>query len=144
MTGNLLARIVVPVANEEDAEATCAAIEPYLREGIDQVTVVHVIEQTPGYMDHTSPEALEDEGREILAAADARLGDVDAETELRFGTDLVEEINAVVAERDATAVVFHPRAKGRLTRLLTHDAERDLLRESRVPVVALPDADEAA
>lgn len=142
MTGNLLARIVVPVANEEDTEATCAAIEPHLDEGVDQVIVVHVIEQTPGYMDHTSPEALEEEGREILGVADARLDEVDVETELRFGTALVEEINAVVAERDATAIVFHPREKGRLTRLLTQDAERDLLRESRVPVVALPDAGE--
>lgn len=142
MSGALLRHLLVPVANADDAEATSAALAPYLGAGTEHVTLLHVVEQTPGFMDHTSPEALEEEARAFLEAARERLGQAaTVETAIRFGTDLVEEIADQAREEEATAIAFHPREKGQLTKLLTEDAERRLLRESTLPVVALPDAD---
>jgi nucleotide-binding universal stress UspA family protein len=133
----LLDRVLVPVANQADAEATRRAIEPYLDE-IGEIVLVHVVEQTPGYMDHTSPEALREEAEEFLWGARNELGeDVNAEAEIRFGDDVVEELAALAEGADATAIVFHPREKGLLGRFVDGDREGEMIAASPVPVIAL-------
>lgn len=137
MSEGLLDRVLVPVANQADTEATCAAIEPYL-DAVGEILLVHVVEQTPGFMDHGSPEALEEDARRFLSRARDHLGEETVtEVAVRFGADVAEEIADFAEEREVTAVVFHPREKGLLARLVDADEERRLIRASPVPVVAL-------
>ncbi|WP_114579299.1 universal stress protein [Saliphagus sp. LR7] len=143
MTDSLLHRIIVPISNEEDTRATCEALLPQLDETVELVNLLYVIEQTKGYIDTTSPEALEQEARGWFEIGEELLETVDGfQTELRAGTDVVDEIVASAVEHDATAIVFKPREKGRLSRLLSHDVKERLLTESPCPVITLPEADE--
>jgi nucleotide-binding universal stress UspA family protein len=137
MTASLLERVLVPVANEEDTEATCAAIEPYLGE-IGEIVLVHVVEQTPGYMDHGSPEALAEDAQRFLAMARRELSeDTVVRAEVRYGDDVAAEIADEADEVEATAIVFHPRDKGLLAQLVDGDHEGQLIRAGPVPVIAL-------
>jgi nucleotide-binding universal stress UspA family protein len=135
MTRDLLARVLVPLANEEDTEATCEAVEPYL-DGIGEIVLVHVVEQTPGYMDHASPEILEEDAQAFLDLARQRLGSTFDRAEVRFGPDVAEEIAEAAAEAEVTAIAFTPREKGLLSRFVDGDKEGDLIRASPVPVIA--------
>lgn len=142
MRSGLLDRVVVPVANEEDTEATCHAIRPHL-EAFAEILLVHVVEQTPGYMDHASPTVLEEDARRFLDHARGELGeDVVADVDIRFGRDAAQEIADFADEREATAIAFHPRQKGLLSRLVDPSHESRLIRVSPVPVVGLPPPDE--
>lgn len=134
----LFERVLVPVASEADTEATCDALEPYL-DSMDELVLAHVVEQTPGYMDHASPEALEADARRFLDMALARLGgEAFTDVAVRFGPDVTEELIALAEERDATAIVFHPRDKGLLSSLVDSSGTGELARASPIPVVALP------
>lgn len=143
MTDPLLGRILVPVANEEDTKATCDALVPHLDERVEFVNVLYVVEQTEGYIDTTSPEALTEEANRWFDIAEEKLEAVDeVRTEIRYGTDVVDEIVASATEHDATAIVFRPREKGRLTSLFSSSIEHRLLTESPCPVIALDEDDE--
>jgi nucleotide-binding universal stress UspA family protein len=134
----LLDRVIVPVANEEDTEATCEAIEPYL-DRIGELVFLHVVEHTEGYPDPAPPDTLEEDARRFLGLARDELGaDRVDRMEVRFGIDASEEIADAVDEFVATAVVFRPRDKGLLARLIDKGGEAALIRASPVPVVALP------
>jgi hypothetical protein len=50
---DLLAHVLLPVANEEDALATATALEPYRPE---RVTALHVVEKGGGVPDKTPVE----------------------------------------------------------------------------------------
>lgn len=142
MTESLLHRTIIPIANEEDTRATCEALLPHLDDTVEMVNLLYVIEQTEGYMDTTTPEALEQEAHEWFKIAEGILGTVDGfQTELRAGTDVVDEIVVSAVEHDATAIVFKPREKGQLSRLLSRGVKERLLTESPCPVVTLPDTD---
>ncbi|MCL9815205.1 universal stress protein [Natranaeroarchaeum aerophilus] len=143
MTDPLLRRVIVPIANKEDTKATCAALRPHLDDSVDLVNVLYVIEQTEGYMDPASPEALKQEAGNWFESAETTLDTGDAfETELRAGSDIVAEIVASATEHDATAIVFKPRqSSGLLSQLFSRDLKDKLLSESPCPVVSLPDTD---
>lgn len=140
MTGQLLRRIIVPIANEADTKATCDALLSYLDEMVELVNVLHVIEQTEGYIDPSSPEAIEQEAGEWFDIAESRLEAGDAfQTELRAGTDVIDQIVASASEHDATAIVFRPRQSGRLSGVFSRDLKDRLLTENPCPVIVLPD-----
>ena len=131
--------VLVPVANPEDGERTARALGPHLTEST-RVVFVNVIEKAGGAPDKASVEQREEYAAEIFDRARESLaaGDATVETEILYGTDVVERIFTEAADRDADAVVFVPREGKRLTDLLSGDLTRRLVKEASVPVVALP------
>lgn len=137
MTTPDFTHLLVPTANVDDAKQTCDALEQYPDPDIRQITVVHVIEQTEGYMDPASPEALEEEADRQFAYVEDYFDDgPDIERELRYGTDTVEEIIAAADELDVSAIGFAPRPKNRLHQLLIENTSYRLVTESHHPIVA--------
>lgn len=137
MAATAFDHLLVPVASMEDAKRSCEVLTEHLDSGVEQLTVVHVIEQADGYIDPTSPEALEEEAERLFATVEACFENGPEVTrELRYGTDAVEEIIATADDLDVSAIGFSPRPKGRLERLLTENASYRLVTESHHPVVA--------
>jgi len=137
----LLSNPVVPVASEADARATMHALLPRLTDSTARLVVVHVIEKAGGAPDKASVEQLEERADEIFDVVEslAKEAGVAVETDLRFGTDIVETVFAAADDHDASAVVFTPREGGRWLDLLTGDVTRDLVKHADRPVVVLPD-----
>ena len=144
MPGSLFERILVPVAGEHDAEATAAAVAPYVESAGGTVVAVHVIEKAGGAPDKASVEQRELEADEIFDVVADGLADVDVEieTEYRYGTDVAETIVEAAHDLDASAIVFTPRGGSRWVKLLTGDVATELLTDSDLPVVVLPDEPE--
>ena len=135
--------LLVPVANMDDAERTCDALDEYLDSGVQTITIVHVIEQTEGYMDTASPEALEQEAEKIFGYVENYFEDgPEIQRELRYGTDAIEEIVAAADDLGVSAIGFSPRPKGRLQQLLTDNTSYRLITESPQPVVAFAKGDD--
>lgn len=135
--GALLDRVLLPVASEADAVASAHALD---NQQYGDVVVVHVIEKAGGAVDKAGVEQRELEAEEMFDAARDVLGDV--ETDVYYGTDVVETIFDAAADVDASAVVVTPRGGNRLIRLITGDVALKLVTENDRPVVVLPD-DEA-
>lgn len=142
MTAPIHSHLLVPIASMADAERTCDELDQYLDTGVETITVVHVIEQTEGYLDPASPEALEDEAEQMFAYVEEYFDDgPEIRRELRYGTDAVEEIISAADEFDVSAIGFSPRPKNRLYRILTENASYRLVTESHHPVVAFSKGD---
>ncbi|MFC6975496.1 universal stress protein [Halomicroarcula sp. GCM10025709] len=75
----------------------------------------------------------------MFEAAKSVLGDI--ETEIYYGTDVVETIFEAAADHDATAVVVTPRGGSRFVQLITGDVALRLITENDHPVVVLPDSE---
>jgi hypothetical protein len=133
---SLLDSVVVPVAESADAAATADALAP-LEPG--EVVVVYVVEKAGGAPDQASVDQREMEAEEAFDAFRDRFPD--AESEVRYGTDVVEQVFAAADERGATAVAFRPRPGSRLVRLISGDYALKLVTENDLPVVSLPNPD---
>ena len=131
--------ILVPVADPEDGARTAAALVPYLADS-SRVIVVNVVEKAGGAPDKASTEQREEYAEQIFERARGALEATDAavETDVLYGTDVVDRIFAEAGDRDVDAVVFTAREGNRLAELLTGDVARRLVKEASVPVVALP------
>ena len=131
--------LVIPIASEADATATCEALEPYLEE-VERITAIHVIKKAGGTLDKASPELRREEAEVYLSIVESRLADlVTVETEIAYGTDVVETIFEQATTVNATAVAFRARGGSRILRLLTGDKSSRLITEPDIPVVSLPD-----
>ncbi len=135
----LLAHVLLPVAHEEDALATAAALEPY---GPDRVTALHVVEKADGAPDKTPVEQSEEVARESYAAV--RTVFPDAEDHTAYARDVVGAIFDVADDVGATAIAYRARGGNRLTRFLSGDLSIKLVSDAECPVIALPreDSDE--
>ncbi|WP_435154934.1 universal stress protein [Haladaptatus sp. DFWS20] len=141
---SLFDRVVLPVASEKDAKATCDAALERIESAGGQVVAVHVIEKGGGVVDKASVEQREERADDIFEIVRNRcdaLG-VPVETEIVYGTDIAESIFDVADEVDATAIAFTPRGGSRWVKLLTGDVMLSLITETNRPVVVLPDAEE--
>ncbi|WP_335998930.1 universal stress protein [Halorientalis halophila] len=135
---SVLAHLVVPVASEADAVATCEALEPYL-DDIERVTAVHVIEKGGGSVDKAPLEKRREDAAEFLAVVDTRLSNaVAVDDRTAFGTDIVQTIFEEARDAGATAVAIRPRGGSRIVRLLTGDTATRLVTDPDLPVLALP------
>jgi len=105
--------------------------------------VVHVIEKAGGAPDKASVEQRAEAAEADFAAIRdcASEYDLDVETEIRYGTDVVDTIIDAAADLDASAIVFHPRGGSWLLDILTGDVRDKLVNESDRPVVVLPDSE---
>ena len=140
MNRELLERVVVPVANEEDAHATADAISPYLHQK-DEVVVLHVIEKAGGAPDKAPMDAQQDEADAAFEVIRSRLTgeDVAVSMEIRYGTDVVETIVETAIDLDASAVAITPREGSRIVALLSGDVAYRLVTNDRCPVVVFPE-----
>jgi len=140
MTTLLFERALVPLASEDDAHATCRAIEPYLPEDCELVAV-HVIEKAGGAPDKASVEQREEIAEEIFDVVADRFSDRNVATEVLYGTDVAETILDHAASIDASVVAFTPREAGLLTRLLSGNTASSLVSDTDRPVLVLPEPD---
>jgi nucleotide-binding universal stress UspA family protein len=134
---DLLDRVVVPVASDDDAIATARALDGH---EVGSLLAVHVIEKAGGAPDKASVEQREEAAEEAFAAFRSALSDgSDVETRVLYGTDVADTIFEAAGEYDATAVVITPRGGSRWIQLLTGDVALSLITETDRPVVVLPD-----
>jgi len=134
-------RVVVPVANRDDAAATTSALAPYVADADCAVTVVHVIEKAGGAPDKASVEQREQRATDIFAIVAEGLDDIEVsfETEILYGTDIAATVIDAAHDRSASAIVFTPRGGSRWRKLLTGDVTHNLVGNSDIPILALPD-----
>jgi len=144
MYGSFFERVVVPVANREDAASTARALAPHLEGTGYTVTAIHVIEKAGGAPDKASVEQRQQHAEEIFSIFSEGFDGVDAsvETDLCYGTDIAATILETAHERDATTIVFTPRGSNRWQKLLTGDVAHKLLENTDIPVLVLPDREE--
>ncbi|MBB6646061.1 universal stress protein [Halobellus ruber] len=130
---DLLGHVLLPVATEEDARTTAAALEPY---DPGRVTALHVVEKGGGTPDKTPVEQSEELAEEAYAAVRAFFPG--AEDHTAYGRDVVDAILAAGEEVGATAVAYRPRGGNRLVQFLSGDRSLRLVTEADRPVIALP------
>lgn len=140
----LLSRPLLPVANEDDAAATCRAVFPRLADDGGRALMLHVIEKAGGAPDKAPVEQREQLAEEFFEEAReyAESYGIDIETRLAYGTDVADTIIEVAHEEDASAVVFTPRGGSRWVNLITGDVSYELVEHSDLPVVVLPDVED--
>ena len=135
---DLLANVLVPLADAEDARATAAALARY---DPGRITALHIVEKGGGVPDKTPVEQSEGIAAEAFEAV--RETFPDAATEVRYSTDIVEAVFEAARDLDASAVAFRPRGGSRLVQLLSGDRTLALVTENDRPVVALPSGEDA-
>ncbi|MCU4744602.1 universal stress protein [Natronoglomus mannanivorans] len=144
MSDQLLTHLVLPIANETDATVTCTELRPYIDSTVETITVVHVIEKAGGYLDKAPLEAREQQAEKVFSIIEEEFRDGPTiNNELRYGTDVVDEIIATADEHDATAIVFTPQSSRWITNLLAENIAQRLITESHCPVVSFPMMDPA-
>jgi Universal stress protein family len=138
-------RILLPVANEDDAKRTCTAVRPRLSEDNAEIVALYVVERREGGPAAASLEQLEEHGQNTLTIVEEEFAGstVTVETELREGVDLIETIFAAAEDCDVDCIVFVPRPKGRLVALLSGDPGWKLINKTQHPILVLPRPTEA-
>ncbi|QSW97793.1 universal stress protein [Haloterrigena alkaliphila] len=143
MTDSFLETVLVPIANERDAEQTCEAILGKLGDDSATVHVVHVIEKAGGAPDKASVTQREERAERIFELVESTLAgtNTDVDTEILYGTDVAGTILDRARDLEATSIVFTPRGASRWVKLLTGDVAQKLLTNTDRPLVILPRPD---
>lgn len=140
MSNLFFQRVLVPIANRDDARATTTALTPHVDSNSSTVIITHVIEKAGGAPDKASVEQRKLVAQDIFAILTDGLADTGAtvETQILYGTDIATTLIEAANETEATAIVFTPRGGSRWLKLLTGDVTHNLLTNSDLPVIALP------
>lgn len=135
MTEALFERVLLPVADVEDAHSTTRAAVDYLPEDAD-VLALHVLED--GRVKSGT------ESKKTLMTVEAVLEDsgMRVETHQVSADDVVDAIHSAAEEVDATCIAFTPGEPGGLLRTFDGDVTEDLVDLSNVPVLVMPDVPE--
>ena len=140
MTNSFLQRVLVPIANPDDATAPTAAPAPYVDAANSLVIAVHVIEKAGGAPDKASVEQRELVAQDIFTTVTNGLTDTEAtiETQCLYGTDIAAILIEATHDNNASAIVFTPRGASRWKKLLAGDVTHNLLNSSDVPILVFP------
>ena len=133
---DLLAHVLVPVANEEDARTTSQALAPYEPA---RVTALHVIEKGDGVPDKTPVEQSEKLAADAFAAVHEEFPDAGYQT--AYARDIVDAIFDTADEVGASAIAYRSRGGGRIMQFLSGDLSLQLVTQGNRPVIALPRSD---
>jgi len=141
MTEPFFDRVIVPVANRDDAAATTTALIPHVKGTDCTVIAVHVIEKAGGAPDKASVEQRKQNAEEIFAIVTEGFSDseIPFKTQLLYGTDVATSVIEEAHDSNASAIVFTPRGGSRWRKLLTGDVTHKLVGNSDVPILVLPD-----
>ncbi|WP_430506351.1 universal stress protein [Haloparvum sp. PAK95] len=137
---DLLARPLVPVANEDDAVATYESLREYLVDDDGTPLVVNVIEKAGGAPDKAGVEQRQKAAEAAFEAFRERAAadDLTVKTEIIYGTDVADAIIDHARDVDASAIAFHSRGGGALLNVLSGSVRTKLVTESDRPVIVLP------
>lgn len=133
----LMNNIVVPLANEDDAEKTAAELSYF---DPDHVTAVFVVEETENYPNKSPITTSEEIADEISEMFESHF----PETEFRIvqSTDVIEAVIEVAEDVEASSIVFRPSQTSTITRLLSGNKALKLVTNTSYPVVALPEPED--
>lgn len=141
MDNDLFERILVPLADVEDAERTARAVRPHLSPGTTLI-VTHVNQGENG---GTTVETGRDEFAEtIYERFHSVLFSILDPEDLQFewvtlqGREVSEALTDAVDIVDASLVVFTPRDVEVWNRTLAGDPGGRLIRDTEVPVMVFP------
>lgn len=132
----LLAHVLIPVANKEDARKTAEALKPY---NPDQVTALHVVEKGSGVPDKTPVEQSQELAEESYAAVRRVFPDADDHT--AYARDVVGAIFDAAAEVNANTIAYRSRGGNRIMQFFSGDLSLHLVTQAERPVLALPRTD---
>lgn len=132
----LLAHVLLPVANEDDARKTARALAPY---DPTRVTALHVVEKGAGVPDKTPVAQSEDLAAKSFAAVREVFPDADSHT--AYARAIVEAIFQAADDVGASAIAYRSRGGGRLMHFLSGDLSIKLVTRADRPVIALPRTD---
>jgi hypothetical protein len=135
-TRELLAHVLLPVASEEDAQATATTLEPYQPE---HVTALHVVEKGGGVPDKTPVEQSEELAEKSYTAVRRVFPDADDHT--AYARDVVGAIFEAAEEVGASAIAYRSRDGNRLMKFVSGDLSLKLVTRADRPVIALPRED---
>lgn len=137
---DLLRRVVLPVADVDDARRTCAVALPYIANANGEVIATYVIETNPGGVNKSSPEAMAEIADETLGIveAESKEHDVPVKTEVRYGPTIAPSILDLARTTEATSVGFIARPGSRWVKLLSGDTAISLITQNDHPIVVFP------
>ncbi|MFP8957015.1 universal stress protein [Natrarchaeobaculum sulfurireducens] len=136
--------ILIPIATDNDAHATCAALQPYL-DDVERVTAVHVIEKAGGSPDKAPLPKRREDASKFLAIVDSSLStSVAVDTRTVFATDIVPAFFSTANDVGADAIAFRPRGGSRIKQILAGDTATKLVTNPSIPVIVLPDHGQVA
>jgi nucleotide-binding universal stress UspA family protein len=143
MSEPVLTRLLLPVADEADAEATCEAVRSYVEAGSAELIVLHVVDASNGATDNPPPkptDAVFDPFRETFSD-----DVVSVRAKTRAGTDVLDEIVQTADDVGATAIGVLPRPKNFLSRIFPKDENvSKLVSKANVPIVVFSQTSAAA
>ena len=143
MTKSFFDRVVVPVANRDDAASTVVTLRPYLAAD-PTVIAVHITEKAGGAPDKASAEqlGLRAEKSFSIVAEEFDNTNVVLDTDLHYGSDIASAVVGAAYDRWASAALCTPRGGSRWRKLLTGDITPSLVRSNDIPILVLPDREE--
>jgi nucleotide-binding universal stress UspA family protein len=141
MDAALFERILLPLADPDDAERTARAVRPY----IDSETTLIITHVTEGEAAGTTIATGQDQFAEatyerfisVLGRQDLGLEWVTLE-----GREVAEAITDVISTVEATIVAFTPRDLDTWSRIIAGDPGSRLIRNTDVPVMIFPNRTE--
>lgn len=145
MSELLSERVLVPIASEEDARATAAAVRPMLEDSGGTGIFVYIVEKTSGAPDKASVEQREAYAEQIFHSVRSALAgsSLSLETDIHYGTDVGETIIEAAHDHQANSIAFTPRGGNRWVKLLTGDVTGTLIATSDLPILVFPEANDA-